>query len=95
MEGFIELVKGAGPEGLYVGFFVLLFVYALSAGGVVVTKGQKQSANVVLSILLSGLQLLNPKDEQALIAAIASIASAVAYEFVRWLAAKQKELATK
>lgn len=58
-------------------------------GLIVGSKGQKQAANAVLSILLGGVSLLNPESSEVIVAAIASIFSALAYEFIRFLAAAQ------
>ena len=83
MSEFLALVQANGIEGLVTGLAVLLLVFGLSKGGVVATKGQKQSANVILSILLSGVSLLSPQPDGAMQAAIASLASALVYEFLR------------
>lgn len=85
MEMFLELVKANGLQGLFVGFAVLLIVFGLNKSGVVVTKGQKQFANVALSILLAGVSLLDPSQADVVTAAVASLGSAVAYELIRWL----------
>lgn len=82
MNEFIELVKAAGLPGLIVGLLVLLSVFGLTKGGVTVTKGQKQLANIMLSILLAGVNLVNAQTVDVLIAAIASIASALVYELI-------------
>lgn len=87
MSEFLSLVQANGVLGLVVGFIVLIVVYLLSVSGVVATKGQKQAANAVLSILLGGVSLLNPESSEVIVAAIASIFSALAYEFIRFLAA--------
>ena len=68
---------------------MLLTVYALNAGNVIVTGGQKRSANVILSILLRGV-LLNPESADVVVASIASISSALIYEFVNYLLAKRQ-----
>lgn len=94
MSDFIQLVQANGVLGLIVGLFVLVIVYGLSKGGVVVTGGQKQAANVVLSILLAGLSLLNPEGADVIVAAIASIGSALVYEFIKYLG-KQAEAKSK
>ena len=88
MNEFIELVKAAGLPGLIVGLFVLLSVFGLTKGGVTVTSGQKQLANVVLSILLAGVNLLNAQTVDVLVASIASIASALLYELIHSAAKK-------
>lgn len=85
MEVFLELVKANGSQGLFVGFAVLVLVFGLNKSGVVVTKGQKQSANIVLSLLLAGVSLIDPSQGDVVTAAIASLGSAVAYELIRWV----------
>lgn len=88
MDQFVSLVQANGVLGLITGLIVLVTVFGLSQGGVTVTQGQKQSANVVLSILLSGVSLFNPGQNDTVVAAIASISSALAYEFIRYLGAQ-------
>ena len=88
MSDFISLVQANGVLGLIVGFVVLVLVFGLSKGGVVVTGPQKQAANVILSILLSGLSILNPENKDALVAAIASIGSALVYELIKYIGSK-------
>lgn len=83
MEQFIELVQANGVAGLVTGFAVLVGVFLLNRGGVVASKGQKQLANAVLAIMLSGLSLLDPNQAEAVEALIASFASAIVYEFLR------------
>jgi hypothetical protein len=85
MSELLSLVQENGVLGLVCGLFVLLTVYGLNYFGVVVTKGQKQSANVVLSILIAGLSLLNPENAEVIVAAIASVGSALMYEFIRFV----------
>ena len=84
MEIFLELVKANGVQGLYIGSGVLLVVFGLNKSGVVVTKGQKQLANVALSLLLAGVSLTDPSQADAVVAAVASVGSAVAYELIRF-----------
>jgi hypothetical protein len=88
LEKFIELVQVNGVLGLIVGLIVLVTVFLLSRGGVIVTQGQKQSANVVMSILLAGLSLVNPESSDVVVAAIASIGSALVYEGIRYIGKK-------
>jgi len=94
MPDFIQLVQANGVLGLIVGLIVLLIVFGLTKGGVVVTKGQKQTANVILSILLAGLSLLNPEQSDVIVAAIASIGSALVYDGIKYLG-KQAEAKAK
>lgn len=84
MSEFLELLKVSGPLGAVIGLFVLVLVFFLSRTGVVVTKEQKQYANIVLSVLLAGVNLLNAQTNDVLVAAIASVGSALLYELIRW-----------
>ncbi len=86
MDAFLEIVKAGGNEGLIVGVAVLVLVFGLNKSGVVVSKGQKQTANIVLSILLAGVGLLDPSLQDVIAASLASLGSALAYEGIRWLA---------
>jgi hypothetical protein len=88
MSEFITLVQANGILGLLVGLFVLVLVFGLSKGGVIVTGKQKQTANVVLSLLLAGVSLVNPQSSDVIVASIASIASALVYELIKYLGAK-------
>ena len=83
MEQFLEIVKANGQNGLIVGFFVLLLVFGYNRVGLVATKGQKQAANLVFSLLLSSLPLLEPSSNELVVATLASLGSALAYELIR------------
>jgi len=91
MNDFLQLVLNNGVEGLVAGFGVLLLVYAVSKGGIAVTGNQKRIANVVLSVLLAGVSILEPQADEVVVAALASVVSALAYEFVRFLAQKSSK----
>jgi len=90
MSEFLALVTANGIEGLIVGLLVLVAVYLLGTGNVVVTGNQKRVANVVLSILLAGVSLFNPESAEVVTGAIASISSALLFEFITFVAAKRK-----
>lgn len=90
MENFLQLIQANGIEGLVTGAAVLVLVYALSAGNVAVSGNAKRLANVVLSIMLSGLSLLDPGQNEAVEAALASVLSALAYEFIQFLMRQRK-----
>lgn len=64
---------------------VLLVVFGLNKSGLVITGDHKRLANVVLSILLAGVSLLDPAANDVIVAAIASLGSAVAYELIKWV----------
>lgn len=85
MDAFLEIVNAGGKEGLLVGVAVLVIVFGLNKSGVIVTKGQKQTANVVLSVLFAGVGLLDPAFQDVIAASLASLGSALAYEGIRWL----------
>jgi len=91
MSEFINLVTSNGIEGLIVGLIVLAAVYLFSYGDLLVSGNQKRVANVVLSILLSGVSLFNPESPEVVTGAIASISSALLYEFITYLAKKRSE----
>jgi len=91
MSEFLALVTANGIEGLIVGLLVLVAVYLLGTGNVVVTGNQKRVANVVLSILLAGVSLFNPESAEVVTGAIASISSALLFEFITFVAKKQAE----
>lgn len=92
MEQFLELVSNSGQLGLSVGVAVLALVYFLNRAGVVASKGQKQAANLILSTLLAGVELLDPELEKVVAASLASLGSALAYEFIRFLLAKKDKV---
>jgi hypothetical protein len=85
MSDFLSLVGSSGLHGLIVGVGVLVTVLLLNKSEVIVTKGQKQFANITLSILLAGVQLLDPALNDVVAASVASLGSALAYEGLRWL----------
>lgn len=89
MNEFVNLVLSNGVEGLVAGLVVLLAVYSLSFSGVVVTGDQKRVANVVLSILLAGVSIVNPESQDVIVTAIASISSALLYEIIRYFASRK------
>lgn len=91
MSEFLTLVTSNGLEGLAVGLVVLLTVLAMSFGNVVVTGNQKRVANLVLSILIAGVSLLNPESADVVTGAIASVSSALLYEFITFLAKKNAD----
>ena len=88
MFEFIELVQANGVLGLEVGLGVLIVVFQLNKSGVVVGGEQKKAANIVLSILLSGLSVLDPEFGDVLVASIASIGSALAFHLIQWAGVK-------
>jgi hypothetical protein len=88
MSEFLELVQANSVLGLLIGLLVLVTVFLLNKAGVVVGGPQKQMANVVLSILMAGLSLLEPESAEVLVASIASIGSALMFHLIQWLGSK-------
>lgn len=91
MTEFLTLVTQNGAIGLVTGLIVLGVVFGLSYGQVTVTGNQKRAANVVLSVLLSGVSLVNPENPEVVTAAIASLSSALLYEFILFLGKKAED----
>ena len=89
MSDFITLVTSNGLTGLIVGLAVLVAVYGMSAANITVTGNQTRIANVVLSILISGVSLVNPESADVVVGAIATVSSALVYEFIQYLLAKK------
>ena len=82
MDAFLELVLGNGLLGLGVGLVVLVGVFLLGKGGVVITGDHKRIANVVLSILVA-FSAVDFSAGAGLVAAIASVASALVYSLIK------------
>ena len=82
MQEFLDLVLNNGVLGVVVGLFVLVGVFLLGKGGVVVTGDHKRIANVVLSILIS-FSAVDFSDGAGLVAAIASVASALVFTLIK------------
>jgi hypothetical protein len=87
MDAFLELVLGNGLLGLGVGLIVLVGVFLLGKGGVVITGDHKRIANVVLSILVA-FSAVDFSDGAGLVAAIASVASALVYTLIKSFSAQ-------
>ena len=82
MDAFLDLVLNNGLLGLGVGLIVLVGVFLLGKGGVVITGDHKRIANVVLSILIS-FSAVDFSDGAGLVAAIASVASALVFTLIK------------
>lgn len=86
-----ELVKTAtelGLPGILIALVVIVGVFLAKRGKLVITGNQARIANIVLSAILSGLDPSKPIDERAIIAAIASISSALIFELYKALEQK-------
>ena len=86
LDQFLELVKTSGPEGIAIGLVVLVIVYAISATRLVVTGNQKRIVTIVLNLLLGGVSLTGTTPQDALVSAIAMLASSGLYELIQWAA---------
>ena len=86
LDQFLELVKTSGPEGIAIGLVVLVIVYAISATRLVVTGNQKRIVTIVLNLLLGGVSLTGTTPQDALVSAIAMLASSGIYELIQWAA---------
>ena len=82
MEIFLDLVLSNGLLGLGVGLIVLVGVFLLGKGGVVINGDHKRIANVVLSILVA-FSAVDFSDGAGLVAAIASVASALVFTLIK------------
>lgn len=79
MEKILSIISSNGIEAIIAALFVLLAVYAFNRVGVIVSGEQKRLANVILSILIVGVDLLNAPIDDVFVAAFASIVSALIY----------------
>lgn len=92
IQQLLEALLQAGIPGIVLALVVLVAVFLLKRGGVVVTSNMARLANVILAVILSGLDPAHPETGQALIAAIASIVSALIYELLKLLQKKPTPL---
>ena len=86
LDQFLELVKTSGPEGIAIGLVVLVIVYAISATRLVVTGTQKRIVTIVFNLLLGGVSLTGTTPQDAMVSAIAMLASSGLYELIQWAA---------
>ena len=86
LDQFLDIVKTSGPEGIAIGLVVLVIVYAISATRLVVTGNQKRIVTIVLNLLLGGVSLTGTTPQDALVSAIAMLASSGLYELIQWAA---------
>lgn len=88
---FVGLAKEFGSTGLMLALVIFVLVYVARMNGLVVNGKWARVANIVLSSVLSGLDPLNPQAEEALVAVIASLGSALLYEFIQFASKKMEE----
>lgn len=94
-DQFVSLAGSFGWQGLAFAVVVLVLVYIARINGLVVNGSNARIANVVLSAILSGLNPLDPDVEKAIVAVIASLGSALLYEFIRFAQKKLEEQSAK
>lgn len=94
-DQFVSIASSFGWQGLSLAIIVLVLVYVARINGLVVNGANARIANVVLSAILSGLNPLDPSAEQAIVAVIASLGSALLYEFIRFAQKKLEEQSQK
>lgn len=85
---FVNLAGEFGVQGLGLAVIVLTLIYVARVNGLVVDGKWARVANVVLSTILSGLNPLNAEAPEALVAVIASLGSALLYEFIQFASKK-------
>ena len=86
LDQFLDIVKTSGPEGIAIGLVVLVIVYAISATRLVVTGTQKRIVTIVFNLLLGGVSLTGTTPQDAMVSAIAMLASSGLYELIQWAA---------
>lgn len=90
-EQFIGLAAEYGWQGMLFALVVLVLVYVARINGLVVNGNWARVANVVLAAILTGLNPLEPDAEKAIVAVIASLGSALLYEFIQFATKKLAE----
>lgn len=94
-DQFVALAGEFGWQGLALAVIVLALVYVGRVNGLVINGQWARVANVVLSTILSGLDPLNPQAPEALVAVIASLGSALLYEFIQFASKQMAEKKAK
>lgn len=90
-QELIALASEFGVQGLALALLVLALVYLARVNGLVVDGKWARVANVVLSSILAGLNPLDPSAPEALVAVIASLGSALLYEFIQFASKKLQD----
>ncbi len=88
---FVNLAGEFGVQGLALAVIVLCLIYVARVNGLVVDGKWARVANVLLSTILSGLNPLNAEAPEALVAVIASLGSALLYEFIQFASKKLEQ----
>lgn len=74
-----------GLPGILIALAVLVGVFLAKRSGLVVKGDHARAANLVLAAILSGLAETSSVDERAIVAAIASITSALIFELYGYI----------
>jgi|GEM_PF-3116446 len=77
-----------GLPGILIALVVLVGVFLAKRSGLVVKGDHARAANLVLAAILSGLAETGSVDERAIVAAVASITSALIFELYGYLETK-------
>jgi len=80
MSELVDFAQTLGLPGVLVALVVIVGVFLAKRGGLVVNGNTARLANVILAAILSGLADTGSTDERAIVAAIASIVSALLFE---------------
>ena len=82
-ELIVSIAQQYGAFGLGAGLLVLIGVFVAKRSGLVVNGDQARIANVLLAVILAGLDPSNADSLNLITAAIASLASALAFELLK------------
>lgn len=88
---FLKLAGEFGVQGLLFALVVFVLVYVARMNGLVIDGKWARFANVVLATVLTGLDPLQPQMEESIVAVIASLGSALLYEFIQFATKKLAE----
>lgn len=87
LQILVETLQAFGLPGLIAAFIILAGVFIAKRAGLVATGNQARIANIVLSAVLFGLGD-NPQSEGALMAVLASLLAALAFQGLEYLSKK-------
>jgi hypothetical protein len=87
-EQLFNELGAAGLPGLLVALVVLVGVFLARRGGIVVSGDQARIANLMIAVIASGLDPLNVQADDALVAVIGSIVSALLFEGIKLIGDK-------
>lgn len=85
---FVSLLSAYGPAGIGFSLVVLILIYVARVSGLVITGNQARLANVLLSVILSGLAA-DPGAGKSLEAILISLVSSLLYELFKYAQSKR------